>query len=146
MGTDKSPVEHTTSEERGFEYLKILTEIEDILEESEETQQVYINQRITTLSKGANTGKISLFDSDIHRGFLGPEMEVYRNLMVDPFIMDDQDLYNDLFETIKKFRASEGWNGKTLREIIPHAIQWTLPKYFGNIVANSKTEIENQNF
>ena len=138
--------ENTAPKERGVEYIKTLAEIEHILDQSEEEQEEYINKRIQTLSNAAASGKVSLFDHDIHRGFLGPKMEIYRNLMVDPFVMDDSDLYKDLFETIKKFKSSEGWQERTLREIIPNALQWTLSKYFGNIVANSNTESQNQEF
>lgn len=73
-------------------------------------------------------------------------MEIRRNMMVDPFVLDDPDLYADLFETIRKFKEAEGWKEKSLREIMPNAIHWSLSKYFGNIAAGSNTEMQNREF
>src|SRR3989338_4749761 len=119
--------------ERSSEYVKTLVELELILGVSEEEQREYMEKRIAALAENAEFGEMSHIGCGIHKGFLGPKMEIRRNMMVDPFIMDDLDLYADLFETIRKFKDAEGWKEKSLREIMPNAIQWSLSKYFGNI-------------
>jgi hypothetical protein len=143
---DKKHLESQQSKERSPEYLKILAELEDVLGKPEDEQRSYIDKRIASLSENAESGEMSHIGRDIHEGFLSPKMEIRRNMMVDPFVMDDPDLYKDLFETIKKFKSAEGWKEKSLREIMASAIQWTLSKYFGNVVANSNTEMQNREF
>lgn len=131
---------------KDLEYVKILSEIEHAIEESGEKQKEYITNRIEKLSINAKSGEISHVGLNIHKGFLGPKMEIRRNMMVEPFIMNDQDLYSDLFDTIKIFQKSESWKNQPLRKIMMIAIQWTLSKYFGNIASGVNTEIENQEF
>lgn len=138
--------ENEPPKEQSPEYVKILAELEQVLAEPEEKQLEYIEKRVATLSEAAKSGEMSHVGRGIHKGFLGLKMEIRRNMIVDPFVMDDNDLYTDLFETIQKFKATNGWKEKTLREIIPIAIQWTLSKYFGNIDAGSNTETQNQEF
>jgi len=130
--------------ERSPEYLKVLAEIEDILEKPGEEQQSYIDKRIAALAENADFGEISHIGRSVHQGFLGPKMKVRRNMIVDPFVMDDPDLYKDLFKTVKKFK--EDWEEKSLRTIMPNAIQWTLTEYFGNITSGSDTEAQNREF
>lgn len=137
--------ESQTSKERSPEYIKTLAELEHVLGMSEEKQREYIEQRIAALAKNAESGEMSLLRG-IHKGFLGPKNEIRRNMMVDPFVMDDPDLYADLFETIREFKKAEGWKVKSLREIMPTAIQYSLSKYFGNVAAGPNTEMQNREF
>lgn len=147
MNPERQPqFENEPSKERSPEYVKTLAEIEQVLAESEEKRREYIEKRVASLSKNTESGEISHVGRGIQKGFLGPKMEIRRNMMVDPFVMDDNDLYTDLFETVQKFKEANGWKEKTLREIIPIAIQWTLSKYFGNVDAGSNTETENREF
>lgn len=132
--------------ERSPEYVKTLTELEKVLGTSKKEQLEFIEKRIAALSENAEAGEMSHIGRCIHKGFLGPKMEIRRNMMVDPFVLDDPDLYTDLFETIRKFKEAEGWKEKSLREIMPNAIQWSLSKYFGNIAAGPNTEIQNREF
>lgn len=132
--------------ERSSEYVKILAEIERVIGTPEDEQRKYIEKRLTTLAENAESGEMSHIGHSIHKGFLGPKMEIRRNMIVDPFVIDDSDLYADLFETVRKFKKAEGWKEKSLREIIPGAIQWTLSKYFGNIAAGTSTEMQNREF
>lgn len=132
--------------ERSPEYIKTLAELERILSTPEEEQRDFVERRIAALSENAESGEMSHLGRGIHKGFLGPKMEIRRNMMVDPFVMDDQDLYADLLETARKFKGAEGWKEKSLREIMPNAIQWTLSKYFGNIAAGANTETQNREF
>ncbi|MBI4057825.1 hypothetical protein HY405_00705 [Candidatus Microgenomates bacterium] len=138
--------ENQSPKERSPEYVKILAELERVIGTTEKEQREYIEKRLTALAENAGSGEMSHIGRGIHKGFLGLKMEVRRNMMVDPFVMDDPDLYADLFETIRKFKRAEGWKEKSLREIMPNAIQWTLSKYFGNIAAGSNTEMQNREF
>jgi hypothetical protein len=113
---------------------------------SEEEQQAYIEKRTAALAENAESGEISNVGYNIHKGFLGPNMIIRRSMLVDPFVMDDPDLYAVFFETVEKLKEVVGWKEKSLREMIPSAIQWSLSKYFGNIAADSNTEIQNREF
>ncbi len=139
-------LENKKIEKRNPDFLKILGEIDYFLEKPEEEQRNYIDKRVVFLSKNAESGEISHVGRDVYSGFIGQKMEIRRNIMVDPLVVDDSDLYRDLFEVIKKFKSTDGYKEKSLREIILIAIQWTLSKYFGNIVANSNTDIQNKKF
>lgn len=132
--------------EKSPDYPSTLLGIETILAGNEEEKREFIKYRLEELSKNAKEGQLSHIGSGIHSGFLGPRMEVCRSMLVDPIVMDDPNLYKDLFSTIDKFKSSEQWQGKSLREIIPNAIQWALTKYFGNICAGPSTESENREF
>jgi len=132
--------------ERSPEYAKTLVELEQILGASKEERQEYIEKRIATLTENSESGEISHMGCDSHKGFLGPKMEIRRSLRFDPFVMDDPDLYIDLFEAIQKFREADDWKEQPLGTIVPRAIQWSLSKYFGNIIAGSNTEMQNRKF
>jgi hypothetical protein len=138
--------EQTGVEKSKPEYLKVLAEIEDVLGKTSEEQSKYVEKRLDFLSNNAESGSLSLFGKNIRKGFLGPEMKIYRSAIVDPLILDDIDLYKELLESIKKFKLVDGWKEKSLREIILNAIQWTLSQYFGNIDSNSETAKENMEF
>ena len=94
--------ENQSPKERSPEYIKILAEIESLSEATEEEQQEYIEKRLAVLTDSAESGEMSHIGRGIHKGFLGHQMEIRRNMIVDPFVMDDSDLYLDLFKIIKK--------------------------------------------
>ncbi|MBI5421343.1 MAG: hypothetical protein HZA35_03500 [Parcubacteria group bacterium] len=141
-----SQYENTPIKERSPEYIKILGELEHVIWATEEEQRQYIEKRIMDLSKNAKKGEISPVGHSMHEGFLGPDMKVRRNMIVDPFVMDDPRLYMDLFGILKMFKEAPGWEKKTLREIMPNAVQWALSQYFGNSVAGNNTEMQNRAF
>lgn len=141
-----SPSENQPPSERSPEYRKILAELEPLIGASETEQRDYIKKRLAVLSENAETGEMSHVGHGIHKGFLGPEMKIRRNMIVDPFVVDDPDLYADLFKTVREFKEAEGWKERSLREIVPSAVQWTLSKYFGNVAAGSNTEMQNREF
>ncbi|MBP6855666.1 MAG: hypothetical protein KBC26_01695 [Candidatus Pacebacteria bacterium] len=133
-------------QERSPEYLKILGELEQIIDAPEEEQKEFIERRLAFLSKNAESGEISHISRQIHAGFLGPDMKIRRSMIVDPFVVNDPSLYTHFLKTIKTFRTTRGWEEKTLREIVPFAIQWSLSEYFGNATANQDTEVQNREF
>jgi hypothetical protein len=129
--------------ERGREYLKRLEEIEKILELSEEEQRNYIEERLKSLTANSKAGEISPLIETIHKGFLGPDMKIRHSIFVSPFVVDDSDIYLLFFNVIRRFREMDGWMGKSLRDIIPFAVQVTLSEYFGNAVGDASTERQN---
>jgi len=131
---------------RGQEYLKRLEEIEKILELSEEEQRNYIEERLKSLTANSKAGEISPLIETIHRGFLGLDMKIRHSIFVSPFVVDDPDIYLLFFNVIRRFREMEGWRGKSLRDIIPFAVQVTLSEYFGNAVGDASTERQNLEF
>ncbi len=132
--------------ERSPEYLPTLERLEVILNASEEVQAGYVTERFEELSQGAAVGEISHIGKSIHRGFLGPRMEVRRNLLVDPIVVDDPALYRGFISAVQKFRRADGWKERSLREITPAALQWALADYFGNVGAAPETERKNREF
>lgn len=141
-----SQFENQPSKERSSEYVKTLAELGHIMNTPEKEQRRYVEKRLANLSETAKSGEMSHIGRGIHRGFLGPKMEIRRNMLVDPFIVDDPDLYMNLFEVIRTFKEVKSWKEKSLREIMPNAIQWTLSKYFGNIAAGPNTDLQNREF
>ncbi|MCX6717844.1 MAG: hypothetical protein NTU76_04210 [Candidatus Taylorbacteria bacterium] len=136
--------ETSPTKERSPDYPKILLEIEEALNTGNEIE--YIKERIASLTKLSQRGEMSHMFHSIHHGFIGPEMVIRRNVMVDPLTLNDDSIYTELFETIKLFKNMKEWEGKTIREIIPSAIGTTLARYFGNITAYSDTESKNREF
>lgn len=140
------PKEHRPLRERSPEYEATLGKINELIDASESEQRTFVKERLESLGKTAKAGELSHVWNAVHNGFLGPKMEIRRNLMVDPFVMDDPDLYGCLFAVLKKFRETPGWKEKPLRSIMPGAVQWTLSSYFGNAVSGSRTEQKNRAF
>jgi len=131
---------------RSQEYLERLKEIEEILKFSEEEQRKYIEERLKSLTANSKPGEISLVDQTIYSGFLGPEMKIRHSMIVSPFVVDDPDIYLLFFNVIRKFKEREDWKGKSLREIMPFAIQAALSEYFGNAIGGVSTESRNREF
>jgi hypothetical protein len=80
------------------------------------------------------------------KGFLHPDSGIRRNFLVDPFHVDDPEIYNLLISTCEEFASNPNWKGRTLREIAPHAVLRTIGNYFGNHWASGNTENNNRSF
>ncbi|MEI8339093.1 MAG: hypothetical protein WCF94_00310 [bacterium] len=128
------------------EYQSTLDEIDKISNLSQEEQGKYINERIKKLSDTAEKGEMSTRGKKVCNGFVGPDMLIRRNILVDPIVLDDPSLYQTMFETLKMFRGVEHMKDKTLRQLHIGLIQWTISKYFGNEIPYKETETENRNF
>lgn len=143
------PKDIKKSEEQKLEdeYAKTLSEIEKILNTSSKNQERFIKKRISYLSQGIE-GEKTLHDAmtSSYEGFLTPQIRISHSGLVDPLIMDDDSLYLEFFKTVQDLRKQEGWKGKSLREIIPYAIQWTISRYFGNTVPGPDTKEQNKEF
>lgn len=129
---------------------QVLSEIDEILkigdtEERKQKSSSFITERLKSLVEASTPKEISLL-SPAYKGFIHPESGIRRNFLVDPFHIDDNDLYDVLLDTLGEFRGSPNWQGKSLREIVPFAVIRTIGKYFGNYWASSTTESENQTF
>jgi hypothetical protein len=130
-----------------YDFTKVLDEIESTLFKTEEEKNQYIIERLNILNENAESGEISassLSERRIHSGFIGSKMEVVRNLMCDPLVIDDPELYNDFLKEIEKFKGMDSFKDKPLKDIILNIVQWTIMEYFGNYVASKNTDSLNQ--
>lgn len=142
------PVE--TNEARIFNRDQVLGEIGSLLEiqdSAERSQQEtrFIDDRLTLLTQSSVPREFSLMSAP-RRGFLHPESGIMRNFMVNPFHVDDPEIYKMLLETFKEFKADPTWQQRTLREIAPFAILRTIGNYFGNHWATTSTDHKNREF
>lgn len=129
---------------------QVLSEVDGIFkignpEERKQKSSDFVAERLKSLTEASTRKEISLL-SPAYKGFIHPESGIRRNFLVDPFHIDDPELYDVLLDTLGEFRQSPNWQGKSLREIVPFAVILAIGKYYGNYWAYNSTEAENQEF
>ncbi len=125
-------------------YEQVLLDIEAALDQGREKE--YVAERLKELMASSEIKNLGIMYGRFYKGFIRPESKIQRSPMVDPFHIDDSELYEGLFENIKEFKQYEGWKDKELRAILPEVIQYTISKYFGNAAGTTNTDRDNQSF
>lgn len=126
-----------------LEQLQPFVEIDQL---SKPQWQQFVAQRLEQLSVRTPAQAISLMENPVFSGFIGPRIDIRRNFTVDPFRVDDPEIYQVLIDTIREFHASSGWKDRPLRQMTIPAVQYAIANYFGNAVGNQETERLNQSF
>ncbi len=129
---------------------QVLSQVDDLLKITDTTTRTtqtaeFIHDRLQLLTDSAVPKEFFIM-SQPRKGFLHPDSGIRRNLLVDPFHIDDPEIYRDLLETFAEFKAIPAWQDKTLREIAPYAILRTIGNYFGNHWGTANTENNNRAF
>lgn len=129
---------------------EVLSRVDAVLSvESEEERSVkareLVDSRLKLLTENSSPAEISNL-SKPYIGFIHPESRIYRTFLVDPFHIDDPDLYIDLIKTFREIHNHPGYKDRSLREIVPHVVQRTLGIYFGNHWSTDSTENRNRAF
>lgn len=144
MSFDKLP-ESKIENAGQISYEEILNEIEKIMNDPEQVKS-FIMKRLNELKNESIKGEIGAMSRQWHPGFIHPDSSVRRSYMVDPFFVNDDSVYEDMFSVIKKFKEHPGWKETSLGQMMPFIIQHTVADYFGNLVSYSNTESNNQRF
>jgi hypothetical protein len=121
---------------------EIIKEIENSI--SLKKEEEYINTRLVELNESGSSENFGIMYSKIIHGFIKPEAKIQRSPMVEPFHLDDTEMYSYIFSSIKKFKETEGWKDKDLNSIIIPVIQHAISSYFGNHRGGSSVEQNNQ--
>lgn len=143
MGMETSLPVSIKSPEKSYE--EILNEIEEVIDDPEKVKSFIVN-RLSELSKVSNPTEIGAMTNTFYSGFINPKTKIRRSYTVDPFTLNDESVYADLFSALKKFRESPAWKDQPLRAMIPFVVQHTVADYFGNLVSDSRTENDNRKF
>lgn len=141
MNFDKPPQENINKNS----YEEILNEVEKIIDDPEQIK-VFIERRLNELKKGSNKVEIGAVSKQWHEGFIHPDSRIRRSYLVDPFQMDDDSIYQDMFSVIKRFKEHPGWKDKPIKQMIAFIIQHTIADYFGNLVSYPNTDMDNRLF
>ena len=140
--------DNEAGEKSSGEYERILAEIDSVLakpdEQKPEAIDVFIGGRVNELTASSQPRNISI--AEFYQGFIHPESNIRRSFIVDPFRIDDTDIYSELIQNIGELKNMPGWDQKITRELMPTAVLYTIAKYFGNAVGTSGTENRNQQF
>lgn len=131
------------SQQEGYE--EIISKIEKIIDNPEEIKS-FITKRLMELKNNSSKVEIGGMSRQWHSGFIHPGSTIRRNYMVDPFHVDDDSVYEEMFSIIREFKSYPTWKEKTLKQMMPSIVNHTIGKYFGNYVTYSDTEQKNQNF
>jgi hypothetical protein len=128
----------------------VLSQVEGALQIQDEQErsnaiEKLVDDRLKLLKEYSVKREFSLL-SPPRKGYLHPESGVRRTFLVEPFRVDDSDVFNMLIDTFQEFKTNPGWKGRTMREIAPNAVQRTIGKYFGNHYATTSTEGRNREF
>ena len=139
-----------TKEASVFNRDHVLSQVDSLLQipdESEKAQKItdFIDTRLQLLTESTIPKEFSVMTRP-RKGFLHPDSGIRRNFLVDPFHVDDPEIYKQLIETFEEFRENPNWQEKTLREIAPYAILRTIGNYFGNHWGTTNTENNNRAF
>lgn len=127
------------------EYEEILNEVEKIINNPDQIKE-FIARRLEKLKSESSKVEIGAMHKQWYQGFIHPDSSIRRSYMVDPFRVDDDSIYEEMFSVIKKFKEHPGWKDMSIRSIMPFIIQHTVVNYFGNIASNSETERNNEVF
>ncbi len=139
------PIENKIENTHKTSYEEILNEIEKIIDDPEQVKS-FIAKRLNELKNESAKGEIGAMSRQWHSGFIHPDSPVRRSYMVDPFYVNDDSVYEDMFSVMRKFKEHSGWKDKPLRQMMPFIAQHTIADYFGNLVSYSNTERNNQLF
>jgi hypothetical protein len=107
-------------------------------------EKEYIDNRLIELNKSGSTENFGIMYSKIINGFIKSEAKIQRSPMVEPFHLDDPEMYSYIFSTIKKFKETDTWKDKELNSMIIPVIQHAISNYFGNNISGSTVENNNQ--
>lgn len=137
-----------TGEKPSRDYEKILSEIDSIsakpeVQKTDEIQK-FVQKRLEELTSNSRPRNLSV--AEFYQGFIHPESKTRRSFIVDPFRIDDPDIYSEFVQNISELKNMPGWDQRTTRELIPTAVLYTITKYFGNPVGTSDTESRNRQF
>ncbi|KKQ74944.1 MAG: hypothetical protein US96_C0021G0011 [Candidatus Woesebacteria bacterium GW2011_GWB1_38_5b] len=113
----------------------ILVEADEIVkleneEERSERIRQFIQKRKIEIENDSHQGELSFLNKST-KSFLGRDTRIVANFLVDPLIMDDDEIYIAFFDTLREFRTHSGWKDQNVRNILPHVFQRSIGKYFG---------------
>jgi hypothetical protein len=148
LGMEQSPSYHPIEQQNFSKELDLtLQKIEETLTLSEEEQKEFIQTRLNELEeKSEKVRELSMWGNRLHKGYISKETGIQRNMMVDPFYVDDPSLFESFLAIYKQFRNTPGWSSIPPRQILMNVVQFTLQHYFGNMFSVSGTEAKNVNF
>jgi hypothetical protein len=124
---------------------RVLSEIAAVLDK-EPTWERFIAERLELLASNSVKREIYPFSQGLADGYLTPDSAVYRTILVDPFQVDDPEIYRVLLETMKEFRGIPANQAAPVRQLVGNSVQYTLGRYFSNFVSTEHTETQNQEF
>lgn len=129
---------------------QVLSQLDELLtiqdDSARETKtSEFVDSRLKLLTENSVARKFSIM-SPPRKGFIHPDSGIRRNFLVEPFHVDDPEIYRQLIMTFKEFKENDNWKGRTLREIAPYAIVRAIGTYFGNHYTTDTTENNNRAF
>jgi len=141
------PGKQSNSSEQQVKLDEMVARIEKVYEDPSSQEALnFIQERTLELTETSEKSEISLATNKLNQGFIHPETKMIRNYMVDPFLVDDPDIYRLLLEKISVIKKMPGWETMSVRQVLPTAIQTATNEYFGNQYSTSSTEAKNQAF
>jgi hypothetical protein len=129
---------------------QVLSKIDNLLkienpEQREQESSKFIDERLESLTRNSSPKEISLF-SPAYKGFIHPESTIVRSFLVDPFCVDDKEIYVSLLDSFAEFKRLPNWQEKSLREIVSSAVIRAIGNYFGNYWDTNTSDSENKSF
>lgn len=148
--TTEFPATQSEQKPPSSDFSVIIGRIDQIMAESDAARKgqmikQLIDERLAKLLENCPTREVSLMSRPCDH-FLRPESTIRRSFLVDPFHLDDPDIYPRLFDMISEIKSLPAWAGQNVRAILPSAILGTINEYFGNYCATDDTESKSQRF
>jgi hypothetical protein len=126
-------------------YEEVLHRIEELLDATPDQVNAFIENRLHNLESNSDPNlELSHIGNNQYEGFISQKADIVRNFICDRLHVDDPEIFRLFFDTIRTFKKTPGWDCKTVREILPFAVQWTLASYFGNHTGTTKGEMRNR--
>jgi len=126
-------------------YKNVLRMVERVLGNNEEEEvQKFIKERVKNLEDNTKPVEISAWQNCFYSEYIHPESKITVNFMVEPFHLDDPEIYSILIEALGKYKRQK--EDISVEDIIPTAVQHAITEYFGNPFADDQTEKEHRDF
>lgn len=138
-------MQHAESElKTKSEFEEMLFELDNLTDLDHESEWAgFVNVRLEELVKGIEPRRISP-NTPSYDGFLHPDTEVRRSILVDGIKINDPEFYVSLLRTVTEFKKI--YSGRGINEIIIAAIQYTIGRYYGNFLGEGDTDNRNRLF
>lgn len=129
-------------------YEEILAQINLLIKaNNQEKIKGFINARLSYLKQHIiKRLEVSALSNQPVEGFIAETTEIKRNMMVNGFVLNDEQVYPMIFEEINLIKTQNQFKNIGLKIMMPQVIYQVISKYFGNFFGNSGIERSNQEF
>ena len=108
-----------------------------------EASDDFIERRLKEL-KDASKPKTVFLTRGLVDGFIHPESQIKPSLFLFGYYLDDDEIYGQFLDKLRKIKASSEFKEKSMDELVPQAVIDTISEYVGNSHGEADTDMQNR--